>query len=89
MNTSHPLTEQATFEPWLERAKLHVGPDVRCIGSGRWMLTTVDDPKRCLLFETYTEARAMVAVPARCRVIDLASKTLMEKIEAMPDRYPD
>ena len=87
MNSGRPLTEQATFEPWLERAKAHAGAEVRCIGSGRYMLTTVDEPKRCFLFETYDEARRQIAMPERCKIIDLAAKTAWEKIAEAPDVY--
>jgi hypothetical protein len=74
---------------WLERVKLHFGPDFHVSGSGRYCLTTVDDPNQGYLYETYDEARRQIAKPERCRVIDLVAKTMMEKLEAMPDRYPD
>jgi len=89
MNSARPQPEQPAFTPWLERAKKHVGADVRCAGSGRWLLQTVDDPKRCFLFQTYDKAMAMVAQPQRCRVIDLNSPTIMETLARMPDRHPN
>jgi hypothetical protein len=84
MNSSQVNTGQS-FEPWLERAKLHAGSDVRVIGSGRWMLTTCHDAKRCFLFETAEAARQQVSCK-HCVVTDLASNTPRENAEDAEQR---
>jgi hypothetical protein len=74
------LAVEQSFEPYLERAKLFAGSDVRVVGSGRWMLTTCHDAKRCFLFETAEEARRHVSCK-HCFVTDLASSTPRERQE--------
>jgi hypothetical protein len=87
MQSNHSQNEPALPVAWLERAKLHAGPDIRCVGSGRWLLTTVDDPHRGFLFETKAAAVAMIAQPERCKITDLADKTAWQKLEEAPEAY--
>jgi hypothetical protein len=89
MNSGHHNTAVEQFTPWLEHCKRHRGQDFRAIGSGRWLVTTVDDSGRGWMFETYDEAARAIVDPKRCTITDLLSKSLMEKIEAMRDPYPD
>jgi hypothetical protein len=88
MQSNHSQNGQtAEIVNWLERAKLHAGSDIRAVGSGRFMLTTVDDAKRCFLFETKAEAEAMIAQPSRCKITDLAGKTAWQRMEEAPEVY--
>lgn len=86
MNTNHNSTAvEQDFVPWLERAKLHAGADVRVIGSGRWMLTTCHDRQRCFLFETRSEADRHKTCQ-HCYVTDLTSPTRAENAEEIEAR---
>ena len=87
MLSNHSQTELPEPFAWLEHCKRHRGPDLRAIGSGRWLVTTVDDSGRGWMFETLEEAKRVIVDAKRCTITDLLSKTTWEKIAEAPDVY--
>lgn len=89
MNSSHQKTVEQPLVNWLERCKLHFGADFRAVGSGRWCVTTLEDRQRGWMFETLVEAKHVIVDPKRCKITDLADKTVWQKLEALPDDWED
>jgi hypothetical protein len=87
LSNHHSQNELAAPVAWLEHCKRHRGPDFRAIGSGRYLVTTVDDSGRGWMFETLEEAKRVIVDPKPCTITDLLSKTAWEKIAEAPDVY--
>jgi hypothetical protein len=87
LSNHYSQNELAPPVAWLEHCKRHRGPDFRAIGSGRWLVTTIDDSGRGWMFETLEEAKRVIVDPKRCTITDLLGKTAWEKLEAAPEVY--